>query len=93
MYMTNVSTEVALNDETRTEITILATAVLTNRVGIVDMNTQLRRIAEHAGVVIGVIFEEVYQQAQVQLDGKEAPSSLKGNVAYQSLVQYHNNRN
>lgn len=76
-----------LNVETMTEIATLATEIVSkNGVPVEDMNKQVRRIAEHAGVVVGEIFELMYQHVQQRTQTGDQSRDM---FAYRELVRIH----
>ena len=90
--MSIAQTENGLSEETMDEIAVLATSISTNGVTPEQMNTQLRRIAEHAGVVVSIIIEQVVVHAERRMPHKKDHPSVKGYAAYQALTRFRGNK-
>lgn len=90
--MNTTTTDTELSVETMSEIASLATLIASmNPPSLEDFNMQVRRIAEHAGVVAAVIYDQMYQHVDRRISKADHPSLLH-NAAYHSLVRFRNNK-
>jgi hypothetical protein len=90
-YMSTVVSE-KLTEETMEEITILVKSILSqNPPSTEHLRTQIRRIAEKAGLVYGDVVVLTRDRIDRRTGGVNHPS-LRDNDAYQSLVRFGNRK-
>ena len=83
-------TETELKIETLEEITLIVGSIVSDSpLSVEAMNTQLRRIAEHGGLVFSKVVDLVYEQVSRRV-GTGGHPSLRNNQTYQALVRFRN---